>query len=157
MEKIKFTLTLLSVIMILACNNEDDSINNSDDESIVGKWKIIDYEDGFGFTLTECEMLEEREFRTDGMLRKTYFFGNNCQNSENNDWNFSVSNNKLFTNEPNGGLNQNNDYIINYNIVELNSTTLIIEGYYVDEGVDGETPQEIPSGERFTETWERIN
>lgn len=157
MKKIKFTLTILSIILVFACNNEDDSINNTDDVSIVGKLKIIDYQDGFGFTLTECEMQEEREFKTDGALRKTYFFGNNCQNSSFNDWIFTVSENKLFTNEPNGGFNSSNDYVINYNILELNSTILIIEGYYVDEGVDGETPQEIPNGERFIETWERIN
>jgi len=101
-------------------------------------------------------MMEQREFKTDDTIKINYFFGDNCQNSGINNWTFTVSNNKLFTKEPNGGLNPDNDYIINYNILELNSTTLIIEGYYVDEGVDGITPQEIPTGQRFTETWKRI-
>ena len=102
-------------------------------------------------------MMEHREFKADNTMKQFYFYGNGCQNSGINNWTYSVSENKLFTNKPNGGLNSDKDYIINYNFVELNSTTLIIEGYYVDEGVDGVTPQEIPDEERFTETWERIN
>jgi hypothetical protein len=156
MKKNKIFLAVLTICLIFSCSSDNDSSNLVNSSDIIGKWKIIDFQEN-GFTLDECEMMAEREFKTDNTIKKLYFYGNNCQNSGTSDWTFTVSENKLFTKEPNGGHNSSKDYIVNYNILELNSTTLTIEGYFVDEGVDGVTRQEIPSADRFTETWERIN
>ena len=154
MKRIFFLVLLMNFSVFISCNNDDDNGNES--VSIVGKWKIIDFQEN-GYTLDACEMMEQREYKTDNTIIKTYFYGNNCQNSGTSNWTYSISDNKLFTKEPNGGLNPNKDYIINYNIISLTNTKLIIEGYFVDEGVNGVTPTEIPQNERFTETWEKIN
>jgi hypothetical protein len=156
MKKNKIFLLLLILCLIFSCSSDKDNSNSYNSSDIIGIWKIIDFQEN-GATLDDCEMMEQREFKTDNTIKQFYFYGNNCQNSGTNDWIFTVSDNKLFTKEPNGGYNGNNDYIINYNIIELTATKLIIEGYYVDEGVDGIKAEEIPSGERFKETWERIN
>lgn len=145
---------LILTLTLLSCSSDD---NDTIQASNVGKWKIIDYQES-GVTLEPCEMLEQREFNSEGWIIKKYYFGNNCQNEgiESN-WKYTIENNKLLTRELGGGYSPNRDYLINYNIKSLTNNRLVIEGYFVDEGVNGIVPTEIPQSERFTETWERIN
>jgi hypothetical protein len=151
-----FIKTFFLFLILAACSGSDDD-NNNIQASIVGKWKITAYQEA-GFTLDACEMMEKREFTTDGKTIQTYFYGSNCNTQGvNTNWRYTIENNKLLTRELGGGLNPTKDYIINYNIISLTNNKLIIEGYFVDEGVNGEIPTEIPQSERFTETWERIN
>ena len=154
MKTTTFIRTFFLFLIITACSSDNNSNNQA---SITGKWKIIAYQDA-NATLTPCDMLEKREFTIDNKIIQTYFYGNNCNTQgTNNNWRFTIENNKLLTRELGGGYNPSKDYIINYNIISLTNNKLIIEGYFVDEGVNGIVPTEIPQSERFTETWERIN
>lgn len=146
---------IIFLFLIFACSSNDESTDNS--ISITGKWQIISYEDN-ATALTGCDALGQREFKTGGNLTETYFSGNDCQTTSiNSSWNYTISDGKLFTTEPNGGNNANQDYIINYNIIQLSETNLKLELYFIDEGVDGFTAEDIPVNERSIETWEKID
>lgn len=152
-----FIKTFFLLLILTSCSNSDDGNSNNNQATIVGKWKITAYQEA-GVTLDPCEMMEKREFTTDGKTIQTYFYGSNCNTQGvNTNWRYTIENNKLLTRELGGGLNPSKDYIINYNIISLTANKLIIEGYLVDEGVNGVVPTEIPQSERFTETWDRIN
>lgn len=151
-------LTVLTVTFTSSCSSDDDSSLNSGD--IIGNWKLTNYNDPWINDIEEledlepCESLQKRAFSSENITTLTYYYGNNCQYQGTRNDQFSISGNVLTITEPNGGYNPNTDYVVKYNIRTLNATTLVLEGFYVDEG-DGYNPN-IPQNERFTETWTRI-
>ena len=150
----KLILPLVILFLISSCSTDNESTDTS--ISIIGEWEIIDFQSNISGP-EECEMLKQREFKSGNSLEKTYFYGNNCENTTvNNKWTYTITDGKLFTKEPNGGFNPAKDYIFNYNILQLTETTLKTELYFVDEGVDGFTPEDIESDERLIETWQKI-
>lgn len=152
----KRIILLSSVLLAISCSS-DDGESQTSNSSILGKWKITNYEEQ-GQELEECEWLETKEYLSTGKIKDTYFYGNNCSTQGMNDNTlFTIEGDRLLTREPNGGMNPSKDYKVKYIIRSLNESTMVLEGYFVDEGVDGITPTEIPVAERFTETWQKVN
>ncbi|SHJ18418.1 lipocalin family protein [Flavobacterium haoranii] len=158
MKKAIFLFT--TGILTLSCSSDDDSTPNYTNDNIVGSWKIIDYHDNYFNNIQEveendepCFSLQTKDFNSNLTLDFNYKYGNSCQNSGTTNNTFSINGNILTEIEPNGGYEPNTDYVVKYYIEELNDNTLKLKGFYVDEGVSGENPE---NGEYFYETWQKI-
>ena len=155
-----YTKTILSILMlclIFSCNSNDEKSTNS--SNILGKWVItqLDFEDNYSYP--DCAVNNNTyEFLDNGNLIYKYITGSNCSQSGTNNYKYSIEgSNKLVKTEPNGGYNPQNDYIEKYTIKVLTETQLILEAYYVDEGLDdGEGIINIPQEDRREEIWEKI-
>lgn len=69
---------------------------------------------------------------------------------------YSLSGKTLTTTELNGGYENGADYVIKYNIITLNETTLKMEEIYVNENYPNDSGYNIPQNERTEEVWTRV-
>ncbi|MDB9874393.1 hypothetical protein OAC97_03965 [Flavobacteriaceae bacterium] len=160
MTKNKIFSTLLTLSLIFACSSDDDNSDNSNSSEILGKWVItqLDFEDNY--LNPECAVNNNtHEYLSNGNLIYDYTTGNNCTQTGTINFEYSFEdNNKLVKTTPNGGLNPENDYVEKYTIKSLTEEELILEAYYVDEGVDnGAGIINIAVEDRREEIWARIN
>ncbi|WP_445957339.1 lipocalin family protein [Yeosuana sp.] len=153
----KTILTLLTICFIISCSSNDEKSTDSSD--LLGKWLItqLDFEDNYSYP--NCAVNNNTyEFISNGDLVYKYVTGSNCTQTGTNNYKYTVDGNVLTKTEPNGGYNPNNDYIEKFNIKVLTETKLILEAYYVDEGLDnGEGIINIPKEDRREEIWEKID
>lgn len=157
----KKLITLISFFLLLSCSNEENAVAFFSQNSIIGKWKITEYSDGIYDNIDEveanedaCFSLQEKEFFENQTLDFKFKTGSNCQNNNVTQKKYKIEGNILTETIEEGGVNPPNDYIVKYRITELSANTLKIEGYYVNEGVNGAVYVEDETV--FYETWVRV-
>ncbi|MFS4484365.1 lipocalin family protein [Hyunsoonleella sp. 2307UL5-6] len=155
----KKTFLFFLAIISLGCSSSDDNSNTENNSDILGKWVItqLDFEDNYSYP--ECAVNNNTyEFMDNGDLIYKYVTGSSCNQTGTNNYEYNVEGSVMTKIEPNGGFNPENDYIEKFNVKELTQTKLVLEAYYVDEGLDnGGGIINIPSEDRRDEIWERVN
>ena len=160
MTKNKIYLTILTLCLFFSCSSDDDSSENSNTSDILGKWVITQLDFVDNYLNPECAINSNTyEFQGNGNLIYEYSTGNNCTQNGTIIFEYSFeTSNKLIIITPNGGLNPENDYIEKFTIKSLSDNELVLEAYYVDEGVDnGAGIINIAEEDRREQIWERIN
>lgn len=141
----------------ISCSSDEGQTQDND---IIGLWKIIDYNDSQFSNIEEVEAVDEpcfslqtKKYNSNGELNFYYKTGNGCQGSGVTNKIFFIEGDVLTETIVNGGDEPNSDYVVKYTIQELSSNILKLKGIYVDEGTIDE---EVNVDDPFYETWERI-
>ncbi len=152
----KITLLLFMVVgyFSVSCSSDDDS--SDDQASILGKWVLTEIDESTLDYWGECAVGNATYDFDETTIVSTHYFGNNCQSTGVRYWNYSISGKVLTKTEVNGGYEAGTDYVIKYNILKLDKTSLEVEEIYVDEGYNGEDGYNVPPNERTTEYWNKI-
>lgn len=159
----KFLYLLLIVAFATSCSSDDEATTTFSQSDIVGRWKIIDYNDSQVGSLEEAEVaydepcfsLQEKEFFNNGVFDFYYRFGNNCQSQGSFEKNYTISGNVLTETEVGGGFDPNRDYIVKYYITEITQNTVKLQGFYVDEGHPASNDFVLENP--IYEEWQRID
>jgi len=86
----KIFVLFLSIALLTACNNNDDS--NPENDPILGKWFIVEINNSPipGFSLNECNTKSNMTFNSDGITNSVFHseIDGNCTAgpSENGEW-----------------------------------------------------------------------
>jgi len=153
-----FTIFIISVLF-LSCNKDDDNVSINQ-ENLIGKWKITNYQDSEISNLEEliqyepCGGQDVFDFSTNGILYFSYAYGDDCSRTGTNNLKYDLSGNVLTTIEEDGGYNPNTDYVIKYQVITITDSTLILKAVYVDDGF-GDNP-DLSNEEMFTVSFKRI-
>ena len=151
-------LLITFLLLTISSCTKDGNSDSPKTSDILGKWVItqLDFEENYGYP--NCAIDNNTyEFISNGDLIYNYITGSNCNQTGTNNYKYTVDGNILTKTEPNGGYNPNNDYIEKFNIKVLTETQLILEAYYVDEGLDnGGGIINIPQVDRREEIWKKI-
>ncbi len=163
MKKILLPFVCL-LFLAFRCSDDDDDVEHHFAKyktNIVGKWMISDYSSGSVKNLAELDKFEPcsskglKTFNSDDSVLETYFFGKDCNENSANLKGYKLHRNTVTITEKGGGKEQATDYVTKYDIIELNSSKLVIKGYYVDEGIKGQDPL-LNEEEYFTYTYKKI-
>jgi hypothetical protein len=153
----KILVIILIASINISCSSDEEQTQDND---IIGLWKIIDYNDNQFSNIEEVEAVDEpcfslqtKKYNSNGELNFFYKYGNACQSTGVTNKVFSVEGDLLTETVINGGFEPNSNYVVKYTIEELSSNILKLKGIYVNEGNVGE---EGNVDDPFYETWERI-
>ena len=67
----KIFVLFLSIALLTACNNDDDS--NPENDPILGKWFIVEINNGGSFELTDCSRQSFIVFKDDGTTEPEFY------------------------------------------------------------------------------------
>ncbi|MFD0993715.1 lipocalin family protein [Tenacibaculum geojense] len=95
----KGILLLITIITLFSCGNNEDNVQSG----LIGKWKKTsetkEYQNGEidEISLSECELKETLEFKSNNQVYLTRYSGVNCEEMTNLEgtYSFNTSNNEL--------------------------------------------------------------
>ena len=121
MKKIQL-LFLLTFIMVgfVACDKEDEkSLTDQNKENLIGNWKFVSSStNGVQDNNGTCETMSTISFTSD-KINGTDYWGENCSESENYSYNYTVNDNSITVTKADGTFISE--------IVTLNATGLVIK------------------------------
>lgn len=136
MKKISVCILLIAAIFT-SCSKDDDGGSDISEANLVGKWQwTASIENGKTDELDECDLKETNEYKANGELVNTYFYGGtnqngevDCSNSGTTTYKWSLSGDQLTE------IYEGNDSDIS-TIIELTGTTLKIQYKYEEAGIN---------------------
>ena len=124
MKKLNLTYLVLITILLFGSCSSDDNNDESSTNSIIAKWEEQPVN-------TNCSQTETLEFFNNGMVESLDLINPPCGyvlGSAEYTFNSDVVTVNIEDNNFSDGI-----YTIKYNVITLNSTTLVVEPFYDDE------------------------
>ena len=108
------------MVGFVACDKEDEkSLTDQNKENLIGNWKFVSSStNGVQDNNGTCETMSTISFTSD-KINGTDYWGENCSESENYSYNYTVNDNSITVTKPDGTFISE--------IVTLNATGLVIK------------------------------